>query len=74
MCGTRGKGHSEGMPPTVRRTAVLNHAACLGLLGVAFMAVALSSCASLTPQQESDNSVTRHEQRAEGVQDPMKQK
>jgi hypothetical protein len=34
----------------------------------------LSSCATLTPQQEADNAVTRHEQRADGIQDPMKER
>jgi len=62
------------MSPPLSRDPLPNFAALLGLLGVAFMAIVLSSCASLSPQQESDNAVTRHEQRAEGVQDPMRQK
>lgn len=51
-----------------------SHAKLFGLCMVGLLALALSSCATLTPAQESDNSVTRHEQRAEGVQDPMKQR
>jgi hypothetical protein len=49
-------------------------AQALGLSLIGLFAALLSSCASLTPQQESDNSVTRHEQRAEGIQDPLKEK
>ena len=49
-------------------------AQALGLSLIGLFAALLSSCAYLTPQQESDNSVTRHEQRAEGIQDPLKEK
>jgi hypothetical protein len=34
----------------------------------------LSSCASMSPEQASDNSVTRHEQRDDGIADPMKER
>ena len=40
----------------------------------ALAALLLSSCATLTPDQEAANAVTRHEQRAEGIQDPMKER
>jgi hypothetical protein len=44
----------------------------LGLILAAAAISALSSCVSQTPEQVEANSVTRHEQRAEGIQDPMK--
>ena len=37
---------------------------------VCLAAPLLSSCVSMTPEQASANSVTRHEQRDEGIEDP----
>ena len=62
------------MSHTLHQTVVLKHITAFGMLGITLLAIVLTSCASLSPQQESDNSVTRREQRADGVQDPMKQK
>jgi outer membrane biogenesis lipoprotein LolB len=52
----------------------LSFAKTLGFVLIGLAALALSSCATLTPEQADANSITRHEQRAEGIQDPMKQK
>ncbi len=46
----------------------------IGFVLVCLAALFVSSCASLTPDQVQANSVTRHEQRAEGIPDPMKEK
>ena len=67
------------MPPSRRAAAHSKPlrpgpAGALGLALLAFFAALLSSCATLTPQQESDDSVTRHEQRDDGIQDPLKEK
>jgi outer membrane biogenesis lipoprotein LolB len=55
--------------PKCRRRA---HAAALLLLGLSTLV--LSSCATLSPEQQADNSETRFQQRLDGVQDPMKQR
>ncbi len=58
----------------ITRTPALKQITAFGFLAYVLLVIALTSCASLSPQQVSDNSVTRHEQRAEGIADPMKQK
>ena len=62
------------MATRLRRTAALKQITAFGFLAYVLLVIALTSCATLSPEQASDNSVTRHEQRAEGVADPMKQK
>jgi outer membrane biogenesis lipoprotein LolB len=51
----------------------LNYAKLGGFILLGIAALLLSSCVGLSPQQQADNAVTRHEQQAEGIQDPMKQ-
>jgi hypothetical protein len=50
-----------------------DRAKLVALLAAGLLAISLSSCVSLSPQQQADNARTRHEQQAEGFQDPMKE-
>jgi hypothetical protein len=51
----------------------LSRSKLVGLVLVGLASLVLSACVTLTPEQVDANSITRHEQRADGIQDPMKQ-
>jgi len=79
MAAGRGRVHNGTRPPHPgpRCTMTLPSKPSFVLIAVALIALAaplLSSCASVSPEQASENSVTRHEQRDEGVADPMKER
>jgi|GEM_PF-1160449 outer membrane biogenesis lipoprotein LolB len=61
-------------PKATMNSSSISFAKPVGLVLAALAALLLSSCATLTPDQEAANAVTRHEQRAEGIQDPMKER
>ena len=60
--------------PSALKLPDFNYSKLAGFLIISFLVLFLSACVGLSQQQQSDNSVTRHEQRAEGVQDPMKER
>ena len=62
-----------GGPRVPMKLQPLNRAKLAALVAAGLLAMSLSSCASLSPQQQVDNARTRHEQQAEGFQDPMKE-